>query len=126
MPREGPATEEASQKMNLFRHEMAIAGPKAGFVSHLTASGHSLGSLDHYSMGWNLADAGEVTSSLTLGGDRLHPAASGTLKRKITSVMQALEDVNKTADVSSLPNFFLHRTYVYSPSPRDSGLVSIT
>ena len=125
VPVEGRAAEEIHARMSELQHQLAVAGPKAGFVTSRTKSGQSLGSLGHYSRDWNLADA-EVTSELRLASSALHPVAPGTLKRKILAARQALEDVNKTADVSTLPNFSLHRTYAYSPSPRDSGLVSIT
>ena len=102
--------------MSELQHQLAVAGPKAGFVTSRTKSGQSLGSLGHYSRDWNLADA-EVTSELRLAGSALHPAAPGTLKRKILATRQDLEDVNKTADVSTLPNFSLRRTYAYPPVP---------
>ena len=51
--------------MSALQHQLAIAGPRAGFVTSRTKSGKSLGSLGHYSRDWNLADA-EVTSELRL------------------------------------------------------------
>ena len=105
VPTEGRAAQEIHAKMSALQHQLAIAGPRAGFVTSRTKSGESLGSLGHYSRDWNLADA-EVTSELRLADSALHPAAPSTLKQKILAARHALEDVNKTADVSILPNFF--------------------
>ena len=109
---EGRAAQEIHAKMSELQHQLAIAGPRAGFVTSRTKSCQSLGSLGHYSRDWNLADA-EVTAELRLADHALHPAAPGTLKRKILAVRQALEEVNKTADVSTLLNFsFIVHMYI--------------
>ena len=79
IPAEGRAAEEIHARMSELQHQLAVAGPKAGFVTSRTKSGESLGSLGHYSRDWNLADA-EVTSELRLAESTLHPAAPGILK----------------------------------------------
>lgn len=120
VPTEGRAAQEIHAKMSALQHQLAIAGPRAGFVTSRTKSGESLGSLGHYSRDWNLADA-EVTSELRLAESTLHPAAPGLLKRKILAARHALDEVNKTADVSTStePTLFpSSHIYIFPQSPR--------
>lgn len=121
---EGPAAKAASAGMELLRHNQAIAGPRAGFVSHRTRSGHSFGSLQHYCDRWNQADTDEVTSkpsqSLTLPNLRRDEASTGKVVSKIQAVQQALADVKDSTMVSLVPYL------IHIPSPRDLGQVSIT
>ena len=120
VPTEGQAAQEIHAKMSTLQHQLAIAGPRAGFVTSRTKSGESLGSLGHYSRDWNLADA-KVTSELRLAESTLHPAAPGILKRKILAARHALDEVNKTADVSTSTEPILFPSshiYIFPQSPR--------
>ena len=66
-----------------------------GFVSNQTASGRSLGSLSHYSMDWNNADSGEVSSAAPPSpGANIGPSNLGT---KIHIAKKALLDADKAA-----------------------------
>ena len=65
VPHDGRAAQLAANRMAILRQETAAAGTSAGYVTTRTLSGRSLGSLDHYSRDWNLADI-EVTSRLWL------------------------------------------------------------
>jgi len=83
-----------------------------GFVSNKTASGRSLGSLGHYSMDWNNADSGEVSSPAPPSGASVGPSNLGT---KIHIAKMALLDAEKAALVILLPYFFtlcLYAMYV--------------
>ena len=112
----------ASSEMAQLNHQMAIAGTKAGFVTYRTASGDSLGSLGSYSKNWNLADT-EVTSKPSEPHKLV--AAPGTISRKLTVAKRVLQDASADTQVNTLLILRLrHKTsYVYPPSPRDSGRV---
>ena len=103
---DAPGVLIASAEMDKLRHQMSIAGPKAGFVSHRTTSGHSFGSLKHYCDDWNLADVDEVSSrpsqSLSLPDPRLHEAAPGMVMHKLSSAQRALDEAKQSAAVSTL------------------------
>ena len=108
---DAPGALLANAKMDQLRNQMSIAGPRAGFVSHRTSSGHSFGSLKHYCDDWNMADVGEVNSkpslSLSLPDPRLHEAAPGMVMHKMASVQRALDEAKETATVSTL-QFLIH------------------
>ena len=112
---DAPATMAASARMDLLWHKQAIAGPRVGFISHRTSSGHSFGSLHDYVDKWNLADADEVTSrpsqSLTLPNPRRDDVATGKVVSKIQMVQQALADVKESTMVSLFPSA------IHIPSP---------
>ena len=80
----------ASTKMAQLKHQMAIAGNKAGFVTYRTSSGNSLGSLESYSTDWNLADT-EVSTKLSVPGEQVL-AAPGVICRKMATAKKVLED----------------------------------
>ena len=119
----GPSfTETASSGMAQLKHQMAIAGTKAGFVTYRTASGDSLGSLGSYSKNWNLADT-EVTSKPSEPHKLV--TAPGTISRKLAAAKRVLQDASTDTQVNTLLILRLcHKTsYVYPPSPRDSSPV---
>ena len=96
----GPSfAEMASSGMSQLKHQMAIAGTKAGFVTYRTASGDSLGSLGSYSKNWNLADT-EVTSKPT--EPQTLVATPGTISRKFAVAKRVLQDASAEAQVNTL------------------------
>ena len=99
MPKETSAVVMASTKLAQLKHQMAIAGNKAGFVTYRTTSGNSLGSLGSYSKNWNLADT-EVTSKLSEPSKLV--SAPGTISRKLAMAKKALQDATSDAQVNSL------------------------
>ena len=50
-----------------------------------------MGSLEHYSMDWNAADTGDVTSE--------HPAGPSLLAQKMYKVRAAVAEANKAAEI---------------------------
>ena len=58
-----------------------------------TKSGKSLGSLEHYSMDWNAADTGDVSSR--------HPAGPSLLAQKMHAVKVAVLEADKAAEVNT-------------------------
>ena len=92
VPHDGRAAQLASNKMALLRQEMAAAGTSAGYVTTRTLSGRSLGSLDHYSRDWNLADV-EVTSRLSLPPARAGAITPNALARMIAEVRNSVDNV---------------------------------
>ena len=108
---DAPGALLASAEMDKLRHQMSIAGPRDGFVSHRTTSGHSFGSLKHYCDDWNLADVDEVSSrpsqSLSLPDPRLHEAAPGMVMHKLSSAQRALDEAKQSAAVSTL-QLYIH------------------
>jgi outer membrane biosynthesis protein TonB len=73
----------------------------ASFVLTKTTSGNSLGSLGHYSMDWNNADIGEVSSGNP--NARLHPAGPSNLAQKVYAARLAMQEVDKVALVRTQP-----------------------
>ena len=96
---EGRAAEAASAKMQLLRHSQAIADKGAGFVSHRTASGKSLGSLNSYVNDWNDADADEVTSKLSILNLRNIQPAVGKVENKIDLALRSLSEAKVATKV---------------------------
>ena len=76
----------------------------SGKLAHKTLSGRSLGSLGHYSMDWNRADEGEVSSSLTWAPSAaIGPSQLGT---KMHIAKLALLEADRTAEVTPMPLLF--------------------
>ena len=81
-----------------------IAPAGDGFVTTRTLSGRSLGSLNHYSMDWNAADMGEVSSGNPQPTP--HPAGPSALAQKMHQVKVAVIEADKTAGVIILSHSF--------------------
>ena len=58
-----------------------------------------MGSLEQYSMDWNAADSGEVTSR--------HPAGPSLLAQKMFAMKVAVVEANKVAEVNTSEYRFL-------------------
>ena len=58
-----------------------------------------MGSLEDYSMDWNAADSGEVTSR--------HPAGPSFLAQKMFAVKAAILEADKAAKVNTAEKIFL-------------------
>ena len=112
VPHTAAGVASASTQLDLVRHKLSIAGAKAGFVSHRTTSGHSFGSLQHYSDEWNLADYEEVSSKpshlISAPDPRLHEAAPGMVLHKLQIAQQAFAE----AKVTALVSFLRHHSYI--------------
>ena len=110
---DGRAAYLATDKMAILQQQTA-AGTSAGYVTTRTLSGHSLGSLDHYSRDWNLADV-EVTSKLSLPPARVGSITLNALARMIAEVRNNVDNVERTASVRYSPSFitFVQSLYTY-------------
>ena len=107
------SAEMASSEMAQLKHQMAIAGNKAGFVTYRTTSENSLGSLGSYNKNWNLADT-EVTSKLSEPSKLV--AVPGTISRKLATAKKVLQDATTEAQVNSLlfSDFIIkHHMYIH-------------
>ena len=96
--------------MALLRQQTAAAGTSAGYVSTRTLSGRSLGSLDHYSRNWNLADV-EVTSKMTIPPTRGGAITPNALARMITEARNSLAIIERATSVRFSPHLI---TFVQS------------
>ena len=90
--------------MAVLQQQTAAAGTSAGYVTTRTLSGRSLGSLDHYSRDWNLADV-EVTLRLALPPTRASTVSPNALARTIAEARNSLDNVERTASVRFSPSF---------------------
>ena len=80
------------------------ASLSSGVLAPQTLSGRSLGSLDHYSMDWNKADEGEVSSALTwTPSSAVGPSQLGT---KMHIAKLALLEADRTAEVKPMSLFY--------------------
>ena len=65
-----------------------------------TASGKSLGSLEHYNTDWNAADTGEVSSRSPAGQISEHPGGPSLVGQKMYAAKAALLAADQAAAVS--------------------------
>jgi hypothetical protein len=83
------------------------ASLSSGVLAHQTLSGRSLGSLGHYSMDWNKADEGEVSSALTWApSTAVGPSQLGT---KMHIAKLALLEADRTAEVTPMSLLYFSR-----------------
>ena len=65
-----------------------------------TASGKSLGSLEHYNTDWNAVDMGEVSSRSPAGQISEHPGGPSLVGQKMHAAKAALFAADQAAAVS--------------------------